>query len=116
MTCKELNTKMLTAFPELQKVFQEETSWQEGLETGSTVVYEDVFMPYVKKAIEKKEEKTITRIFDFIEELAGINDDYTKQLLMICIFDNLVFFDDEIDYSKWLKPKSKELFEQSQMN
>ena len=26
------------------------------------------------------------------------------------IFDNLLFFDDEIDYAKWLKPKSLSLF------
>jgi len=114
MTCKELNEKLLQTFPELNEAFEEETSWQEGLETGSTVVYEDVFMPFVEEAIEKNDNATISRIFDFIEELAQAEDEYTKQLLMICIFDNLLFFDDEINYEKWLGPNSLKLFKLSQ--
>ena len=110
MKCKELNTKLLEAFPELKQSFEDETSWQEGLETGSTVVYEDVFVPFIEEAITKNDTNTIERIFAFIEELAQIDDEYTKQLLKICVFDNLLFFDDEIDYAKWLKPKSLSLF------
>lgn len=116
MTCKELNQKLLDRFPELSKSFEEETSWQEGLETGSTVVYEDVFMPYIKESIEKDDSVAISRIFSFIEELAQFDDEYTKQLLMICIFDNLIFFDDEINYEKWLGPNSLNLFRLSQSN
>lgn len=114
MTCKELNEKLLVNFPELEKSFEEETSWQEGMETGSTVVYEDVFVPFVEEAIEKGDDKAISRIFGFIEELAQVDDEYTRQLLMICIFDNLVFFDDELHYEKWLGPNSLALFKQSQ--
>ena len=114
MTCKELNENLLEKFPELKENFEEETSWQDGIETGSTVVYEDVFMPFVEEAIERRDEKAISRIFDFIEELAEVDDDYTKQLLMVCIFDNLMFFDDEINYEKWLRPNSLNLFKLSQ--
>ncbi len=113
MTCKELNQKLLDRFSELAKSFEEETSWQDGLETGSTVVYEDVFMPYVKESIEKDDSVSISRIFSF---LAQFDDEYTKQLLMICIFDNLIFFDDEINYEKWLGPNSLKLFRLSQSN
>jgi len=116
MTCKELNQKLLDCFPELLDSFKEETSWQEGLDTGSTVVYEDVFMPFVEESIEKKDDASISRIFSFIEELAQFDDEYTKQLLMICIFDNLIFFDDEINYEKWLGPNSLKLFRLSQSN
>ena len=116
MTCKELNQKLLDSFPELSKSFEEETSWQEGLETGSTVVYEDVFMPFVEESIEKNDDARISRIFNFIEELAQFDDEYARQLLMICIFDNLVFFDDEIDYEKWLGPNSLILFRLSNSN
>ena len=113
MEYKYLNTKLLEAFPELKDAFEDEASWQEGINTGCTVVYEDVYMPYVKEAITKKDETIIARIFDFIESLTLIDDEYSKQLLMICIFDNLVFFDDEIDYKKWFRPKSLDLFNKS---
>ena len=48
---KELNTMLLEAFPELKERFEDETSWDDGIETGSYVVYEDIFMPHVVQAL-----------------------------------------------------------------
>jgi hypothetical protein len=38
MTPRELNLKLLAAFPELERAYREETSWQEGDDTGSHVI------------------------------------------------------------------------------
>lgn len=54
MTSKELNLKLIEALPEIKDVYNEEISWQEGDETGSHVVYADVFVPLIKEQIEIK--------------------------------------------------------------
>ena len=113
---EELNKKLLSAFPELKDDFEKETSWQEGINTGSTVVYEDVFMPFVISAIEDHDAVKIKRVFEFVENLASMQDDYTDQLVMISIFDELVFYNSEIDYTQWLKANSLALYKKSQNN
>ena len=50
MTSKELNLKLIESFPEIKDVYFEETSWQDGDETGSHVVYADIFVPFYKGA------------------------------------------------------------------
>lgn len=45
MTSKELNLKLIEFFPEIKDVYFEETSWQDGDETGSHVVYAEIFVP-----------------------------------------------------------------------
>lgn len=113
MTCRELNQMLLDSYPELQSKFDEEASWQEGLDTGSTVIYEDVFMPYLFKQIDSNNIQEIERAFVFIEKLVGLSDDeYVKQLILICIFENLISYDYEIDYKKWFGPKTKEFAKQ----
>ena len=48
MTCKELNLKLIELLPEIKKMYEEETSWQEGDNTGSHIVFSDVFFPYIR--------------------------------------------------------------------
>ena len=48
MQAKELNQLLINSFPELEAKFHEEVDWQDGYETGSFVVFEDVFMRFVE--------------------------------------------------------------------
>ena len=57
MTNKELNQFLIASFPELKHAYNEEVSWQEGDDTGSHVVFGDVFTPYLEKLIETKNEE-----------------------------------------------------------
>ncbi len=45
MTSKEMNLKLLSAIPEVSNKYYEETSWQDGEDTGSHVIYADVLVP-----------------------------------------------------------------------
>ena len=67
---KELNTMLLEAFPELKERFEDETSWDDGIDTGSYVVYEDIFMPYVVQAFVDNDQESINRVMQFVEKLA----------------------------------------------
>lgn len=48
---KELNTSLIEEFPDIKESFVGETSWQDGLNTGCTVTYADVFIPYIVKSV-----------------------------------------------------------------
>ncbi len=52
MKPRDLNTLLLSKFPNLRDAFEKETSWQEGINTGCIVVFEDVFMPYIVYCVE----------------------------------------------------------------
>ena len=54
---KILNLKLIERFPELRNKYKEEVSWQEMDETGSHIVYGDVFTPFIEEKIEEKNEK-----------------------------------------------------------
>ena len=69
MTSKKLNGILLLTFPDLKEKFEKETSWQDGIDTGCFITFEDVFMPYVKEAVSKCDLNKIKEVFEFIEYL-----------------------------------------------
>ena len=58
MGAKELNEKLLETFPQLRKSFDNVTSWQEGIETGSIIVFEDVYFKYLKRYLHNEKIST----------------------------------------------------------
>lgn len=106
MSPKELNTKLLEKFPELNDAFNEQTSWQEGISTGSIVVFEDVFMPFIINAVENNYTDLIKRIFEFVEELVKSNDDYAKNVAEVAIIENIGSYDIKDKIVKFLLPES----------
>lgn len=96
MTSLELNMKLQASFPEIISVYREETSWQDGDETGSHVVYADVFVPFIKDQISQGNELCLTRIFDYIESLLVSEDLYANEVLSLSVLESLVC-DEEID-------------------
>ena len=94
MTSKELNLKLIKAFPEIQDAYFEETSWQDGDETGSHVVYADVFVPFIKAQICSNNKQKLTKIFDFIERLLELNDEYANEVVAFSVIESLLFDED----------------------
>ena len=62
MTRAELNFKLTETFPELMDNYRKETEWQDGDETGSHVIYADVFVPFVKEQMQAENEQVQTSI------------------------------------------------------
>lgn len=101
---------MLTRIPSLENAFEEKTSWQAGFDTGSVVVFETVFMPYIIYSNENDLKEDIDKCSDFIKECIYSNDSYQKVLLNISIIDNFHLYDIEDKLSQYLHPKSCEVF------
>ena len=114
MTSKELNLKLIESFPEIKDVYLEETSWQDGDETGSHVVYEDIFVPFIKAQITDKKEQILVNVFSYIEKLLALNDEYANEVVALSVIESL-FFDEDVDNSYFIqfaKPNTLELIKE----
>ena len=94
MTSKELNIKLIESFPEIRDIYYDETSWQDGDETGSHIVYADIFVPFIKEQISNGKESTIINIFNYIEKLIELNDEYTNEVIAFSVIESLLFDED----------------------
>ena len=114
MTSKELNLKLIESFPEIKDVYYEETSWQDGDETGSHVVYADVFVPFIKAQISDGKEQAIANVFHYIEKLIVLNDEYANEVIALSVLESLLF-DEDVDnpfFIELAKPKTLELIQE----
>ena len=99
MDKKELNRMLIRKFPELEKSYYDEVSWQEGDETGSHVVYGDVLNPYIRECISKGNISKLKEIFEFIEDLIVTGDNYADNVVSVSVLESvldLIFYDEDI--------------------
>lgn len=86
---RDYNTMLLNLFPNLKEKFDEYTSWQEGIDTGSTLVYEDVFIPYAIEQIANNNQEEISKIIYLIDEMVNSNNRYCQNLVEVAILEAL---------------------------
>lgn len=84
-----LNKLLLETFPELSKQFEEHTSWQDGMETGCFVTYEDLLLPLARHALDDHDETLLTRLGIFIEQLMTSGDAYAVNLATVGLIEGL---------------------------
>lgn len=110
MTCKELNLKLIELLPEIKKMYEDETSWQEGDNTGSHTVFADIFFPYIRYNLNDK--KITEKNFNVIEKILELHDDYADEVIILSVFENLFYEQDDIDkFKDFLGDLSKKIFE-----
>ena len=90
MDVKQLNRLLIDKFPELEKEYHEEVDWQEGDETGSHVVYGDVFTPYIEKIIIQQNSAEMQKVCAFIEEILVRNEKYSDEVIMFSVLERLM--------------------------
>lgn len=105
MGAKQLNELLLKTFPGLQKNFNKITDWQDGIETGSIIVFEDVYFKYIKRFI--KNEKISKANFEFIKLLLDSNDEYAINVVTIAIIENMIATMKKEDYVKYFDDRMK---------
>ena len=102
MTSKELNLNLVKYFPEIKDVYIQETSWQDGDETGSHVVYADIFVPFIKSQIAQNNKVLLVRIFKYIEQLLTLNNEYINEVVALSVIESLIF-DEDVDNAYFMK-------------
>ena len=94
MKPKKLNEMLIKAFPEIKEAYAKEMPWQEGDDTGSIAVLEDVFVPSIVCAVEELKDDNLTkRIFRFTEDALTCGDEYTKNTIEEGVIEDLVSYD-----------------------
>lgn len=100
MDVKQLNQLLINKFPELKKEYHEEVDWQEGDETGSHVVYGDVFTPYIEKNIIQQNDTEIKKVFVFIEEILAKHQKYSDEVIMFSVLERLMLDKEQLQRCK----------------
>ena len=114
MSSKELNLKLIEFLPEIKEMYEAEVSWQEGDETGSHIVFSDVFVPYV---LDNLSNDVITKKnFKVIETILELHDDYADEVITLSVLENLFYEQSYIDKIKeYLGVLSKKIFNQFEL-
>ena len=86
---------------------------QEGINTGSFVVFEDVLMPYVRKVVINNEQKEINQVFKYIESLVDMKDEYVENVVYVAILENIASFDDKNKFIQCFKSKTRDIFDRN---
>ena len=117
MEAREINSKLLELLPKAKELFNSVTNWQDGLDTGSTIVMEDVFMVYLKECIEKNDTEELSNCTAFVEWFSDyIDDEYAGDVLVVCIFEYIHFAEDRVKLEKVLVPKAKKQYDSIDWN
>ena len=84
-----LNGLLLATFPELKGKFEDYTSWQDGMETGCFLTYEDLLLPLARQALDGRDEALLARLGAFIEQLMTSGDDYAINVATVGLIEGL---------------------------
>lgn len=96
---EKLNLLLIERFPILEEKYKEEVSWQEGDATGSHTVYGDVFNPFARDFISNRNDEMVKKIFEFIEELLALNNEYAEELVVTTILEGILESEDDKKYA-----------------
>ena len=105
-----LNRLLLAVFPELKEKFEEYTSWQDGMETGCFLTYEDLLLPIARHALDENDEAFLDRLGALIERLMTSGDDYAINVATVGLIEGLKAYGNTI-IRVFLGPVSLEEFD-----
>lgn len=106
----KLNGLLLESFPELTEKFEEYTSWQDGMETGCFLTYEDLLLPLARRALDSHNEAFLTRLGIFVEQLMTSGDGHAVNVATVGLIEGLKAYGNLLIRS-YLGPISLEEFD-----
>ena len=112
MNERQMNETLLVAFPELKDEFDDYVSWQDGMDTGAFLTYEDVFRPHLESAIDGDDASFLERAGAFIEELYLTADEYAMNVIYVGILEGLKANCNNEKVCAFLKPITQKEFEE----
>ena len=107
-----MNEALLFSFPELKEEFEEYTSWQDGIDTGAFLTYEDIFLPSIVKAIANNEVEYLNRAALFLEKHLTREGKYSSNVINVGILEGLKAKCNHDKVSKFLLDESRRQFEE----
>ena len=115
MTSRELNGMLIQWVPEISESYEKEVEWQEGDETGSHIIFGDVLVPHIIKLVDDHEYESLKKIFEFIEHLLLLNDEYAEEVAVLSVIESLYYrLENFSEVYLPVKEKTKLFFERLQ--
>lgn len=112
MIPKIINSKLIEIIPEIKELFQYVTEWQDGIDTGSTIVIEDVFMVFLKECLKNNYNEYIYKCSLFLEWLSEhFDDEYASVVLTISVFEYIHFASDRIQLESVFGLQTRKLYD-----
>lgn len=109
----ELNKLLLENFPNLKEKYQDEVSWQDGDETGSHIVYGDVFTPYIIECIKNEKDDEVIAIFNYLEIILFKQDEYASEVITFSVIESILFLvEKNSKYVKLMGNETKKVFDE----
>jgi len=115
-TSREINQKLIETFPEIRPEIETEISWQDGLDTGSTVVFEDVFVKSVIAALHFKNDSYLRRVFRFAEDMLETGDEYAINVIEVAFIEAIASYDERDELQKYMLPKTLESYQKCKVH
>ena len=91
MTSRELNCMLIQWVPEIAATYEKEVEWQEGDETGAHIIFGDVLVPHIIELVEKQDRESIKKIFEFIEHVLLLEDEYAEEVVVLSVIESLYY-------------------------
>ena len=88
MTRKELNLFLIRILPGIKESYIDEISWQDGHDTGSHIVFEDILCPYIIRNTGNEQE--LKNCFSAIETILLLHDEYADEVILLSVLDDLL--------------------------
>jgi hypothetical protein len=104
MTPKELNSRLITAFPELEKEYKEIVDYWEDEEPGSHVIYGDVLVPRLEFLIQGGQFVKVKNFFGFLESLLIEGDEDAVDVVWVTVVEDLFFSEVDRNHVEPLLP------------
>lgn len=111
MTANDLNEKLITTFPELKPIFSEYIQQDgDGMDTGAFLTHEDIFHPFIKKALNENNVQKLAQIATYIEDLLNTPDEYAQNVATVALIEWLAFEESKKHNETWLLPKGRQIY------
>ena len=86
---ESVSNALIERLPELREMYQTELGWWDDEKPGPHVVYGDILNPYIEHLLQKGDDRTLRRVFEFIEELSSSEDARVQELVAVTVCENL---------------------------
>lgn len=88
----EVITNLVEQFPEMKAIFEQDEDYYEDL---PYVFYESEFVKFIVSCANDNKHETLTKVFDFIEDLLKNGDEKVVNLVEVAIVES-IYFDNTI--------------------
>jgi hypothetical protein len=85
-----VSDKLISCIPELAASYRAMLQWWGEEKPGPHVVYGELLNPFIDRLVEQDDDRSLARVFEFIEILARSNDAQVRDLVATTICEHIV--------------------------